>query len=73
MEFEGRTWRAVTPRPEPAIVPDPVTGMGSYDGYTEGTIARLGPDRVRFDVTAPRSLPGGVEFTPTNEPAPLCQ
>ena len=72
-KFAGQRWKATSPRPEPATVPDPTTGLGSYDGYTEGTMTLLAPDRVRFDVTAPRSLPGGVEFTPTDELAPLCQ
>ena len=71
-EFAGRTWTATTPRPEPATVPDPTTGMGSYDGYAEGTMTLLAPDRARFDIAAPRSLPGGVEFTPTDETPPLC-
>jgi hypothetical protein len=71
-KFEGRIWRAEHPRPAPADVVAS-DGLIHVDGYTEGTMTRLGPDRVRFDVIAPQVLPGGVEFMATTETPPLCQ
>jgi hypothetical protein len=73
-KFDGRTWRATLSRPEPADLPDS-SGLIHYDGFTKGTMTLLAPDRARFDVTDPlvKPIPGGVDFTPTDEAPPLCQ
>ena len=66
--------RATSSRPEPADLPDS-SGLIHYDGFTKGTMTLLAPDRARFDVTDPlvKPIPGGVEFTPTDETPALCQ
>lgn len=73
-EYDGRTWVAKTPLPEPRVRAD-VTGTVTHDGYTEGTMTLLDEDLLEFVVTDPLVEEVGltVYFVPATAPAPLCE
>ncbi|MEQ3553143.1 hypothetical protein WIS52_21960 [Pseudonocardia nematodicida] len=67
MQWQGRSWTAENPQPEPAPLPDPAGGTVTVDGYTTGVVTRTGPDSLIF--TAP-NLAGPVRFRPGPAPPP---
>jgi hypothetical protein len=73
-EYDGRTWVAETPLPEPRGRADE-TGTRTNDGYTEGTMTLVDDDLLRFVVTDPLVEEVGltVDFAPATAPVPLCE
>ena len=72
--FGGKTWKAITPRPEPRPKAGE-NGITVYNGYTAGTMTLVDTFTARFvvdlryaDVSEPV-----VDFEVSERPAPACK
>jgi hypothetical protein len=72
--FGGKTWKAVTPLPEPRAKAGE-NGITVYSGYTAGTMTLVDTSTARFvvDVRYADVDEPVVEFAVSDKPAPGCK
>jgi hypothetical protein len=72
--FGGKTWKAVTPLPEPRAKAGE-DGITVYSGYTAGTMTLVDASTARFvaDLRYTEVAAPVVEFEVSDEPAPGCK
>ena len=72
--FGGKTWKAVTPLPEPRAKAGE-DGITVYSGYTAGTMTLVDASTARFvaDLRYTEVAESVVEFEVSDKPAPGCK
>jgi hypothetical protein len=72
--FGGKTWKAVTPLPEPRAKAGE-DGITVYSGYTAGTMTLVDASTARFvaDLRYTEVAASVVEFEVSERPAPGCK
>jgi len=72
--FGGKTWRAITPLPEPRAKPGE-NGITVYSGYTAGTMTLVDASTARFvvDLRYTDVAESVVDFEISDRPAPGCK